>query len=194
MNSTFTSRVILVFGATGGIGSELCRQLSAERHKVVLAARSGEKLSQLGQELNTDSFPLDASDADQVEACFAQTRERHGRIDGVANCIGSLLLKPAHLTTDQDWASVIATNLTTSFIILRAAVKQMRAEGGSIVLVSSAAATRGLANHEAIAAAKAGIIGLIRSAAATYAPNQIRVNGIAPGLVRTPLTAALTRT
>ena len=64
--------------------------------------------------------------------------------------------------------------------------------GGSIVLVSSAAARIGLANHEAVAAAKAGVIGLTLSAAATYGPRGIRVNCVAPGLVRTPLTARLT--
>ena len=64
--------------------------------------------------------------------------------------------------------------------------------GGSIVLVSSAAARIGLANHEAIAAAKAGVIGLTLSAAATYGPRRIRVNCVAPGLVRTPMTSRLT--
>ncbi len=68
----------------------------------------------------------------------------------------------------------------------------MMRSGGSIVLVSSAAARVGLANHEAIAAAKAGVIGLVLAAAASYAARGIRVNGVAPGLVRTPLTARLT--
>jgi NAD(P)-dependent dehydrogenase (short-subunit alcohol dehydrogenase family) len=65
-------------------------------------------------------------------------------------------------------------------------------KGGSVVLVSSAAARLGLANHEAIAAAKAGVIGLTLSAAATYAARGLRVNAVAPGLVRTPLTARIT--
>ena len=67
----------------------------------------------------------------------------------------------------------------------------MRAEGGAVVLVSSAAARVGLANHEAIAAAKAGIVGLVLSAAATYAKQRIRFNAVAPGLTRTPLTKGL---
>ena len=78
--------------------------------------------------------------------------------------------------------------LRVNFLPWKSALKD---SGGSIVLVSSAAARAGLANHEAVAAAKAGIIGLVLSAAATYASRGIRVNGVAPGLMRTALTAAL---
>ena len=100
---------------------------------------------------------------------------------------------PAHLTTDDEWASTLATNLNSAFFVLRSSVRAMRKTGGgSIVLISSAAARVGLSNHEAIGAAKVGIIGLALSAAATYARHQIRVNVIAPGMVRTPLTASLT--
>ncbi|MBL8818367.1 MAG: SDR family oxidoreductase [Planctomyces sp.] len=117
--------------------------------------------------------------------------ERFEKIDGVVNCIGSVLLKPAHLTTDKEWHDVLSTNLTSSFFLVRSAVKAMRQEGGSIVLISSAAAQIGLANHEAIAAAKAGIIGLTQSAAATYAVRGIRVNAVAPGLVKSEMTRKL---
>jgi NAD(P)-dependent dehydrogenase (short-subunit alcohol dehydrogenase family) len=75
---------------------------------------------------------------------------------------------------------------------VRAGAQAMRKDGGSIVLISSAAAGVGLANHEAIAAAKAAINGLVVSAAATYARSGIRVNAVAPGLVRTPQTEMIT--
>ncbi len=101
------------------------------------------------------------------------------------NCIGSVLLKPAHLTSDDEFRQVLETNLFTSFAAVRAAAKVMRTQGGSIVLFASAAAEIGIANHEAIAAAKAG---LARSAAASYAANNIRVNVVSPGLVKTELT------
>jgi NAD(P)-dependent dehydrogenase (short-subunit alcohol dehydrogenase family) len=112
-------------------------------------------------------------------------------VTGVVNCVGSLLLKPAHLTSDDEWDATIATNLRSAFATVRAAAKTMRSTGGSVVLVSSAAAQLGFANHEAIAAAKAGVIGLTRSAAATYAARGLRVNAVAPGLVRTPLTESI---
>jgi len=101
-------------------------------------------------------------------------------------------LKPAHLTTETEWATTLATNLTSAFAATRAGARAMLETGGSIVLVSSAAARLGLANHEAIAAAKAGIIGLVLAGAASYGARGIRVNAVAPGLVRTALTERLT--
>lgn len=87
---------------------------------------------------------------------------------------------------------MLSTNLGTAFSLLRAAAPLIgRGGGGSIVLMSSAAARIGLANHEAIAAAKAGVQGLALSAAASYAARGVRVNVVSPGLVRTPLSARI---
>ena len=89
------------------------------------------------------------------------------------------------------YQATINASLTTAFATVRAAGKYMK-NGGSVVLVSSAAAMTGLANHEAIAAAKAGIIGLTLAAAASYAGNHLRFNAVASGLTETPLTQSLT--
>jgi len=119
--------------------------------------------------------------------------ERFGRLDGAVNLCGSVLLKPAHMTSDADLDGVLAANLHSAFSVTRAAARTlMKSGGGAIVLVSSAAARVGLPNHEAIAAAKAAVIGLTLSAAATYASYGVRVNCVAPGLVRTPATARIT--
>ena len=114
---------------------------------------------------------------------FSEAKRLPGNFCGAVNCVGSILLKPAHLTTAAEFDDTIATNLGSSFATIRAAARAMRRGGGSVVLVSSAAASIGLANHEAIAAAKAGIEGLVRAAATTYAHAKIRVNAVAPGLV-----------
>ncbi|CAN5489978.1 SDR family oxidoreductase [soil metagenome] len=182
----------LVFGAAGGIGASLCRRLSSRGARLAIAGRNSDRLKALADELHASAYTLDATRMEEVDACVEEAVQVHGRLDGVANCIGSLLLKPAHSTSEPEWQTTVATNLTTAFAVVRAGAKAMLSSGGSIVLVSSAAGRIGLANHEAIAAAKAGVIGLTLSAAATYATRRIRVNCVAPGLVRTPMTVRLT--
>jgi len=181
----------LVLGAAGGIGSAVVRRLANTGHPLVLAGRDRARLEALDQP-NATCVELDARDFEAVEACVAQAAELGGgTVLGIAHCIGSLLLKPAHLTSAEDWDAVLGQNLTSAFAVVRAAGKVMR-KGGSVVLCSSAAGVAGLPNHEAIAAAKAGIVGLVRSAAATYAGRQLRFNAVAPGLVDTPLARQVT--
>lgn len=188
-----TPRIALILGGSGGIGSALARRLLAEGGRVVIAGRDPHKLDALQRELAVDTLVFDATDANAVETAVNRVLELHGRLDAAANCVGSILLKPAHLTTPDEFARTIALNLTTAFNLVRAAAKVMVRQGaGSIALVSSVAAQRGLVSHEAIAAAKAGVEALARSAAASYARQGVRVNCVAPGLVRTPLAAALT--
>jgi NAD(P)-dependent dehydrogenase (short-subunit alcohol dehydrogenase family) len=184
--------VYVILGASGGIGSALTRRLAACGSRLVLAARHSEKLSSLAEAVNGHAIPTDATRFDEVEALFNKALELHGRVDGAACCVGSILLKPAHSTSEAEYLATVHANLTAAFATVRSAAKSMGEHGGSIVLVSSAAARIGLPNHEAIAAAKGAIEGLTRSAAATYAPKNIRVNAVAPGLVRTPLAARIT--
>jgi NAD(P)-dependent dehydrogenase (short-subunit alcohol dehydrogenase family) len=185
-------QVYVVLGATGGIGASLVRRLAAAGAQVVLGARASDRLGKLAEEVDGLPFPLDAEHFEQVDACVQFAVDKFGRIDGVANCVGSLLLKAAHQTSAAEWQATVAANLSTAFATVRSGAKAMQKSGGSIVLVSSAAASVGLANHEAIAAAKAGVVGLMLSAAATYAHRGVRVNCVAPGLVATPLTTRIT--
>lgn len=177
-----------ILGAGGGIATSLARLLKNQGANIFLAGRNQAKIEPLAQELDSPFQILDGTDFGQVEQAVANASTALGGLDGATNLIGSVLLKPAHLTSAQEWAHVLNTNLTSAFALVRAVSTRLRAEGGSVVLMSSAAADIGLSNHEAIAAAKGGIEGLVRSAATTYASKNIRFNAIAPGLVQTSLT------
>jgi len=189
------SPVFVVVGGGGGIGSAVVRKLAARADRLVIAGRDAGRLASVAAETGAQARPLDARDSAAVDAMMQSVLSEHDRIDGVVNCAGSFLLKPAHLITDQEFAETLAANLTTAFNLVRAAARLMmkQAGGGSIVLCSSVAARRGLVNHEAISAAKAGVEGLALAAAATYARFGVRVNCVAPGLTRTEMTRSLTQ-
>jgi NAD(P)-dependent dehydrogenase (short-subunit alcohol dehydrogenase family) len=145
---------------------------------VAISGRDEARLSELASELGALSLPADASDFDAVTDVVGQALEQFGRLDGVVNCAGTVLLKPAHITRRSEWDETVSANLTSAFAVLRAATRVLdRGGGGAIVLVSTAAAAIGLPNHEAIAAARR---------------SRIRINAVAPGLVETPLTERIT--
>jgi len=181
----------VIAGATGGIGSVLCERLAKGGARLIVTARDPAALQALAGRTGAVAHAADARDAGALDGAFELARETFGRVDGAVHLVGSVLVKPAHLTSPEEWRDVMATNLDSAFHLVRSAVRALRSGGGSIVLVSTAAARTGLANHEAIAAAKAGVEGLARSAAATYAARGIRVNCVAPGLVATPLADPL---
>lgn len=178
---------VIVIGGAGGVGKALIEGLGPEC-RVVVASRDPSGHEGIG----TESVQCDARNLAEVDELVQESTARHGAVTGLVNLAGSILLKPAHLISEAEWNETISTNLTTAFATVRAAGKHMKS-GGSVVLVSTVAAGTGLPNHEAIAAAKSGIEGLARSAAATYAGRGLRFNVVAPGLVDTPLAERITK-
>lgn len=185
---------LLVGGISGGIGQAVALTMARAGWTVGGFARASERLAALrASQPGLWLREADATDPAAVAAVVEAFAAEVGGIDAYVHAVGSVFLKPLHLTQDAEWQGVLRANLDSAFYAARAVLGPMRRQrGGSIVLFSSVAAVTGLSNHEAIAAAKGGIAGLVQSLAATYATNGIRANAIAPGLVQTPATAALT--
>lgn len=183
---------VLVVGGGGGIGAAVAKRIVASGGKVFVAGRDPVKLAAVADGIGAATGTVDASDFAAMDAVADEAAAQMGGLTGLVCAAGSLLLKPAHTTSAEEWQATLAANLTTAFACVRAAGRVLRPSGGSVVLVSSAAARIGLANHEAIAAAKAGIVGLVLSASATYARAKIRFHAVAPGLVDTPLASGIT--
>lgn len=184
MAETKDSPIAYIAGVSGSIGQELARRLLKQGWTVGGIARSPDKV-----ELDDVTVAqADCTDSEAVNAAFDELKEKLGPPSAYIHAVGSILLKPAHTTKDEEWAETLDLNLNSAFYGLRAAIKAMMKQGGSIVLISSTAAQVGLPSHEAIAAAKGGVESLARSAAATYAGKNIRVNSVALGLVESNMS------
>ncbi len=183
----------LIVGGSSDIGLLLTKKLVDEGSKVTLLVRDEERVSGFPDEF-VEVFVGDANDESVVlEAVRACLSSGDGAIDGVAHLVGSFAVRPPHAMNREAFDEVIATNLTSAFVTLSVACKQMlRSGGGRVVFTSSVAGSLGLVNHEAISAAKGGVESMVRSAAATYSKRGIRVNAVAPGLTETRLSRPIT--
>jgi len=168
----------IIAGATGTTGKAIAKELSQTKN-VHLIGRDELQLKQLSDELNATYSLIDLDNPIDTKE-FQKTVE-HEEIKGLINCIGSIHLKPLHGSTIQDFRDVININLFSSYYLLSSFARKM--QNGSAIFFSSVAATKGLSNHELISAAKSGIEGMARSAAASYAKDNLRVNVIAPSIM-----------
>jgi NAD(P)-dependent dehydrogenase (short-subunit alcohol dehydrogenase family) len=184
--------IALLTGASGGLGQALAAELQREGWTVALVGRSLERLyAAHGSEALC--IEADVSTPEGAREAVGQCQQRAGLPTALAHCAGTTLLSPLHRTRPELYRTCLSANLDSAFFMLGAFVEALREarEPGAAVLVSSVVARIGVANHEAIAAAKGGVEGLTRSAAATYAPAKIRVNAVAPGIMDTPAVARI---
>ncbi|MGC8701494.1 MAG: SDR family NAD(P)-dependent oxidoreductase [Thiomonas sp.] len=182
--------IVLVTGARGGIGRALCAQLQAQGWQIAAVGRDAAQLADVPAHAR---IAADTTTPEGAAAAVATCTAQLGAPSHLAHCVGNTLIAPLHRTSAAQWREVLRVNLDSAIATLGAWIESHRAAQapGAAVLVSSVVAQIGVANHEAIAAAKAGIEGLVRSAAATYAAQGLRVNAVAPGMTDTPLTAGM---
>ena len=169
----------IIAGSTGTLGSVVAEELS-KTDDIFIIGRDEEKLKAQANKYNCNYQILDLLNTPEPRE-FTKVIDPDVEIKGLVNCIGSILIKPLHGTSVEEFNDVITTNLFSSYYLLASFSRRMK--DGSAIFFSSVAGSKGLSNHEAISAAKAGIEGFARSAAATYAKDNLKVNVIAPSIM-----------
>jgi NAD(P)-dependent dehydrogenase (short-subunit alcohol dehydrogenase family) len=188
-------RVVIVTGASSGLGQQIAGALAAAGAIPVLAARRADRLACLCEDLpGADAVACDVTDAGDRDRLVATVLERHGRLDGLVNNAGAGATGPALRTTAEQFARVLDLNLTAPFALACLAAHAMRQNGGgAIVNVASVMGLRSIGEipDAAYVASKAGIIGLTRELASQWGRYGIRVNAVAPGFFASEMTAEL---
>lgn len=185
-------RVCMVTGASRGVGEAIARTLSGQGHRVALVARGRAELEAVAATLPAESLvvPADLTVAERVEDAFASVEAAWGPIEVLVANAGAGFAGPLAETSDDDWQRMLDVNLTAPFRCVRRVLPAMQERGwGRIVVVASVVAKRGESQVAAYTAAKHGVLGLVRAAAAEVARSGVTVNAVCPGYVDTPMTA-----
>ena len=189
-----TGKGALVTGASGGIGGEIARKLHANGASVAISGTRAEKLQELALELGDRVYvlPCNLADRKAVGALIGQAESELGQLDILVNNAGITKDNLFMRMKDEEWDDVIAVNLTSSFILMRNALRNMmRQRSGRIINMSSISGIIGNPGQGNYAASKAGLIGMTKSLAREVANRGITANCIAPGFIETPMTDAL---
>jgi 3-oxoacyl-[acyl-carrier protein] reductase len=189
-------KTALVTGASGGIGEAIARTLHKQGASVAISGRQREKLDKLAADLESrvHVLPCDLADKSQVGRLVDDAIAKLGRLDILVNNAGLTRDNLFMVMKDEQWDEVIAVNLTSTFMLMRAGARaMMRAKTGygRIINISSVSGIIGNPGQGNYAASKAGMIGMSKSLAREVASRGITVNCIAPGFISTPMTDAL---
>lgn len=193
--------VVLVTGATRGIGRAICESLAMQKIQLVIIARDDEALRALATELTAQGAPepmvaaIDLADVGALAAVFKQIFNQFGRLDGLVNNAGILHEGLLGMIRAEDIDHVLAVNVKAPLMMMQYASRMMsRSRKGSIVNLVSIMGVNGAAGLSLYSASKAALVGATRSASKELAPKGIRVNAIAPGFINTDMTRDMPQT
>lgn len=192
-----TGKTALVTGATGGLGAEIARVFHKAGATVAISGRKVEALEALAKELGdrVHVVPCDLADRAAVAKLIDEAvKAVGGRLDILVNNAGLTKDNLFMVMKDEQWDDVIAVNLTSTFMLMRAATRHMlrtKSGYGRIINISSVSGVLGNPGQGNYAASKAGMIGMTKSLAREVAPRGITANCIAPGFIKTAMTDAL---
>jgi NAD(P)-dependent dehydrogenase (short-subunit alcohol dehydrogenase family) len=179
----------LVTGAGMGIGEAVARRLSADGHRLALLDIDAKALERVAAELPNDTITALGSVVDEqsCNGAVAEAVRAFGGLDGVSHNAGIQRYGDVTTTGLGLWNEVLAVNLTGAFLVAKAAMPELRKSGGAVVLTASVQGMAAQKGALAYVAAKHGLVGLVAGMAMDEAPNGVRVNGVAPGSVDTPM-------
>ncbi|MDI6520310.1 SDR family oxidoreductase [Streptomyces coelicoflavus] len=196
MSGVLDGKTAVVTGGGRGLGRAFAHALGAQGARVVVASRKAEDLDRVVAEAAEAGYeawarPTDVTCETQVESLIEEAAARFGHLDVLVNNSGVVTTRAMVDTRVEEWDTVVATNLRGTFLAVRAMGRHLiaRGGGGKIINIASNFALKGIPNHSAYAASKAGVIAMTRSLAVEWARHDIQVNAIAPGYFTTDMNA-----
>lgn len=190
MNLDFTGRCAVVTGGANGIGLACARTLAGSGARVWILDLEREQPARIAESIGARGVVADVTAPESVRSAFEDVVSAQGQLDVVVANAGTVRLVKLLATTDETWARTLEVNLTGAFNTVRTAATYMTNQRhGSIVVTASTNSFDGEEDLAAYNASKAGLLGLVRTAANELGPYQVRINAVCPGLIRTRLTA-----